>query len=140
MCLGNNESAGKHRAADRKGSRWLRVAIEAANAAARGKGTYLASQYARLKGRRGHKKAIVAVASILVIAWHLLSTGQPYSDLGADWFLQRHSSQAYRNRLVHQLERMGHKVTLEPPTLPDPSARRATTEGIFTSLWIAGAA
>jgi transposase len=117
MCPGNNESAGKHRAGTtRKGSRWLRVAlIEAANAAARGKGTYLASQYARLKGRRGHKKAIVAVAhSILVIAWHLLSTGQPYSDLGADWFLQRHSSEAYRNRLVRQLERMGHKVTLEP--------------------------
>ena len=117
ICPGNNESAGKHRAGTtRKGSRWLRVAlIEAANAAARGKGTYLASQYARLKGRRGHKKAIVAVAhSILVIAWHLLSTGQPYSDLGADWFLQRHSSQAYRNRLVRQLERMGHKVTLEP--------------------------
>lgn len=117
ICPGNNESAGKHRAGTtRKGSRWLRVAlIEAANAAARGKGTYLASQYARLKGRRGHKKAIVAVAhSILVTAWHLLSTGQPYSDLGADWFLQRHSSEAYRNRLVRQLERMGHKVTLEP--------------------------
>jgi transposase len=117
ICPGNNESAGKHRAGTtRKGSRWLRVAlIEAANAAARGKGTYLASQYARLKGRRGHKKAIVAVAhSILVIAWHLLSTGQPYSDLWADWFLQRHSSEAYRNRLVRQLERMGHKVTLEP--------------------------
>jgi transposase len=117
ICPGNNESAGKHRAGTtRKGSRWLRVAlIEAANAAARGKGTYLASQYARLKGRRGHKKTIVAVAhSILVIAWHLLSTGQPYSDLGADWFLQRHSGEAYRNRLVRQLERMGHKVTLEP--------------------------
>jgi transposase len=64
ICPGNNESAGKHRAATtRKGSRWLRVAlIEAANAAAQSKGTYLASQYARLKGRRGHKKAIVAVA------------------------------------------------------------------------------
>ena len=117
ICPANNQSAGKHRAGTtRKGSRWLRVAlIEAANAAARGKGTYLASQYARLKGRRGHKKAIVAVAhSILVIAWHLLSTGQPSSDLGADWFLQRHPSEADRNRLVRQLERTGHKVTLEP--------------------------
>jgi transposase len=57
----------------------------------------------------------VAVAhSILVIAWHLLSTGQPDSDLGADWFLQRHSSQADPNRLVRQLEPRGHKVTPEP--------------------------
>jgi transposase len=100
----------------RKGSKWLRITlIEAANAAARTKGTYLAAHYARIKGRRGHKKAVVAVAhSILVIAYHLLSRGEPYSDLGADYFLDRQSSQAYRNRLVRQLERMGHKVTLEP--------------------------
>jgi transposase len=59
-----------------------------------------------------------------VIAWHLLSTGQPYSDLGADWFLQRHSSEAYRNRLVRQLERMGAtRSPWNPPTPPDPSAR-----------------
>jgi transposase len=117
LCPGNNESAGKHFSGrTRKGSKWLRTAlVQAANAAARTKGTYLAAQYARLKGRRGHKKAIVAVAhSILVIAWHLLTREQPYSDLGADYFLQRQSSDAYRNRLVRQLERMGHKVTLEP--------------------------
>ena len=88
---------------------------QAANAAARSKGTYLAAHYARIKGRRGHKKAIVAVAhSILVIAWHLLTRNQPYTDLGADYFLERQNSEAYRNRLVRQLERMGHKVTLEP--------------------------
>jgi transposase len=89
--------------------------VQAANAAARTKDTYLASQYARLKGRRGHNKAIVAVAhSILVICWHLLVRDEPYSDLGADYFLQRQQSEAYQRRLVRQLERMGHKVTLEP--------------------------
>jgi transposase len=117
LCPGNNESAGKHYSGrTRKGSKWLRSAlVQAANAAARSKGTYLAAHYARIKGRRGHKKAIVAVAhSILVICWHLLSAGEPYSDLGADYFLQRQSSEAYKARLVRQLERMGHKVTLEP--------------------------
>jgi len=49
-----------------------------------------------------------------VIAWHLLSTRQPYSDLGGRLVLQRHSSESYRNRLVRQPERVGHKVTLEP--------------------------
>ena len=99
-----------------KGSAWLRQAlVEAAKAAARTKGTYLASQYARLKGRRGHAKATVAVAhSILVIIYHVLSRGQPYSELGADDLLERASTTAYKNRLVRQLERMGHKVTLEP--------------------------
>jgi transposase len=117
LCPGNNESAGKHYSGKtRKGSKWLRAAlVQAANAAARTKGTYLAAHYARIKGRRGHKKAIVAVAhSILVVCWYLLTTGEPYSDLGADYFLQRQSSEAYKNRLVRQLERMGHKVILEP--------------------------
>jgi transposase len=117
ICPGNNESAGKHGSGrTRKGSKWLRtVLVEAAQAAARTKGTYLASQYARIRGRRGPKKAAVAVAhSILVIAWHLLVRQEAYTDLGADYFVQRQASQAYERRLVRQLERMGHKVTLEP--------------------------
>jgi transposase len=117
VCPGNHESAGKHGSGrTRKGSKWLRVAlVEAAHAAARTKASYLAAQYARLRGRRGPKKAALAVAhSILVIAWHLLSRGEPYTDLGADYFVKRQTHQAYRDRLVRQLERMGHKVTLEP--------------------------
>ena len=117
LCPGTGESAGKHFSGQtRKGSKWLRMAlVEAAKAASRTKGTYLAAQYARLKGRRGHKRATIAVAhSILVIAYYLLERGEPYSDLGADYFLDRQSSDAYKNRLVRQLERLGHKVTLEP--------------------------
>jgi len=117
LCPGNNESAGKHFSGrTRKGSPWLRrTLIEAANAAARTKGTYLAAQYARLKGKRGHKKAIVAVAhSILVIAFHILQRLTAYAELGGDYFLKRQESEAYKRRLVHQLERMGFQVNLEP--------------------------
>jgi transposase len=117
MCPGNNESAGKHRSGKtRKGSKWLRHAlVESAGAAARTKGSYFSAQYARLKGRRGHKKAVIAVGhSILVVAYHVLERGQPYSELGEDYLLLRHSTQAYTNRLVRQLERLGHKVNLEP--------------------------
>jgi transposase len=77
----------------------------------------------------------VAVAhSILVIAWHLLTRNQPYSDLGADYFLERHNSQAYKNRLVRQLERMNYKVTLEPTQVADPVPHQATgrSTGIST--------
>jgi transposase len=80
MCPGNEESAGKRRSAKtRKGSKWLRSALtESARAAARSKGTYLASHYARLRGRRGSKKAAVAVGhSILVICYHVLERGCP---------------------------------------------------------------
>jgi transposase len=93
------------------GSRWSRRRTRPP----RTKDSYLAAQYARLRGRRGPRKAALAVAhAILVIAWHLLSRGEPYIDLGADDFVKRQAHQAYRDRLVRQLERMGHKVTLEP--------------------------
>lgn len=117
MCPGNNESAGKHRSGHtRHGSKWLRKAlIEAAHAAARTKDTYLAAQYQQIRGRRGAQRAAVAVGhSILVICWHLLSTGEPYHDLGGDYFDKRRNSTARQKRLIAQLEALGHKVTLEP--------------------------
>jgi transposase len=116
-CPGNDESAGKRGSGRmRKGSKWLAITlIESASSVARSKQTYLASQYARIKGRRGHKKAIGAVAhSILVIAYHVLQRHRPYSELGPDFLLRRDNAEAYTKRLVRQLERLGHKVSLEP--------------------------
>jgi transposase len=117
MCPGNNESAGKHKSGrTRHGSKWLRTAlIEAAHAAARSKDTYLASQYHRIRGRRGPAKAAVAVGhSILVISWHLLSTGETYNDLGGDYFDKRRTSTAHQRRLIGQLQAMGLDVTVTP--------------------------
>ena len=52
----------------------------------------MAAQFARLKGRCGYKKAVVAVAhSLLVIAYHVLSRQAPYHDLGYDYFQRRDS-------------------------------------------------
>src|SRR5215216_1762445 len=88
ICPGQEESAGKRRSGKtRKGDRWLRTAlVEAAQSAAgRTKDTYLRAQYLRIKRRRGHKKAIVAVAhSILVSAYHVLNEQRTYEDLGGD--------------------------------------------------------
>ena len=117
MCPGNNESAGKHKSGrTRHGSKWLRITlIEAAHAAARSKDTYLAAHYHRIRGRRGPSKAAVAVGhSILVISWHLLSTGETYTDLGGDYFDKRRTSTAHQRRLVAQLEAMGLNVTIKP--------------------------
>jgi len=38
----------------------------------------------------------------------------PYQDLGEDYLQQRQSAEHYQRQLVRQLERLGHKVTLEP--------------------------
>lgn len=67
--------------------------------------------------RRGHKKAIVAVAhSILVSAYHVLQDGVSYQELGGDYFLTREDRKRITQRLVSQLERLGQTVTLEPTT------------------------
>jgi transposase len=114
VCPGNDESAGKRRSGrTRKGSKWLRQTMaESAKAAARTKGTYLGARYARLRLRRGANRATVAVAhSILVAVWHMLQTGEVYRELGADYYLRRDPARQTR-RLVAQLERLGHTVTL----------------------------
>ena len=118
LCPGNNESAGKQKSGrTRKGNPWLRAAlVEVAQAAGRAKRTYLGAQYQRLVARRGKKKATVAVAhTILVIAYHLLRRGTTYDDLGNRYFDER-DRRAVEHRLVHRLQGLGYKVTLEPVT------------------------
>ena len=119
MCPGNNESAGKRRnGKTRKGSRWLRHAlIEAAHGAARTKNKYLKTQYHRIAAHRGKKKALVAVGhSILVISYHLLTRGQEYTDLGANYFDERDRN-AVERRCVKRLEKLGFKVALQPTAI-----------------------
>ena len=116
LALGNNESAGKRRpAATRKGSPWLRAAlVEAAQAAGRTKSTYVGAQYLRLLARKGKRCAAVAVAhTLLVVAYHVLTKREPYHDLGANYFDERHP-QAVEHRLVHRLEALGYTVSLQP--------------------------
>ena len=116
LCPGNHESAGKRRGgATRKGSPWLRAClVQAAHAAARTKGTYLAAQYRRLAARRGRAKAAVAVAhAILIIAYHVLTEGTVYGDLGGNYFDER-DRQAVEHRLVHRLQGLGYTVSLTP--------------------------
>jgi len=117
LCPGNNESAGKrHSGRTRKGSKWLRSALtQSAKAAARTKDTYFSAQYARLKGRRGHGRATIAVAqSILVAAFHILDRGVPHQELGADFFLRRHDPARQATKLIRQLNTLGYQVTLDP--------------------------
>ena len=115
LCPGHDESAGKRRSGrTRRGSKWLRTALpEAALAATRSNDTYLAAQYRRLKGRRGHGRAGIAVChSILAASWHMLQTGEIYHDAGGDYFTRLNPERQTR-RLIEQLEALGHHVTLE---------------------------
>jgi transposase len=116
MCPGNRESAGKrHSGHTNHGNRWLRTAlVQAAWAASHSKNTYLSAQYRRLAGRRGKKRAIVAVGhSILVMMYHMLKEGVDYHELGPDHLDKLHS-QRLTHYLVKRLESLGHEVALAP--------------------------
>lgn len=117
ICPGTNESAGKRgRGRTGQGNPWLRsILVECAWSAARSKDSYLSAQFWRIARRQGKKRAAVAVAhSLLVIVYHVLSSGQPYQDLGGDYFVRRVDPEVRTRQLVAQLEQLGHKVTLAP--------------------------
>ncbi len=115
ICPGNEESAGKRRKRRiTPGNRWLkRTLVQAAWAASHAKNSYLASQYRRLAGRRGKKRALIAVGhSILVTLYYLLKEGSQYADLGADFF-DRLEPERLTRYYAKRLERLGHNVKLE---------------------------
>jgi transposase len=99
-----------------KGNPYLKSVLgEAATAAAK-TDTFLGERYRRLVRRIGKRKALVAVArSILVIVWHLLADPTArFHDLGADYHASRIDRDRKTRNLVHQLQALGHKVTLQP--------------------------
>ena len=123
LCPGNHESAGKRKhGKPRKGSQHLKpLLVEAAWSAVK-TDTRLHARYHRLVLRFGgyrspaaKKKAIVAVAhTLIVIVWHVLTTGKTYTDLGPDYYIHRLDPEKETQRLIAKLQALGHTVTLQP--------------------------
>lgn len=80
---GNNESAGKKKSVriSRAGVYLKPALVQAAHAAVKDKGSsYYASKYERIQKRRGKKRAIIAIARmILTAAYSMLSTGEVWN-------------------------------------------------------------
>ncbi len=75
LCPSQNESAGKRKSSRlRKGAPWLKtMLVQCAWAAKRKKNCYYKAQFDRLRGKRGPKVAICAVAmSLLTAIYHML--------------------------------------------------------------------
>jgi transposase len=118
LCPRNDESAGKRRSTRiRQGCAWLKQGlIQAAWSISRMKQGYLASQFHRIRMRRGAKKAAVAVAgSVLTIAYCMLRDGTDYKDLGGAHFDVR-DKQKTAKRLLRRLEQLGVRVQVQPAT------------------------
>jgi transposase len=114
MCPGNHQSAGKQKSGKaRHGNQWLRkILVEAAWAAARKKGSYLNKFYHRLAGRLGKKRAVFALAhKILMIAYQVLKTRQPYVELGETYYLSL-DEERRKKRCIADLRALGYEAAL----------------------------
>jgi transposase len=112
LCPGNNESAGKSRSGrTTKGNKWLRVVLEqCAWAASRTGGTHLRQLYGRLVGRRGKKRALVAVGQrLLLIVSNVLKKGQIYEE-ATPLSPRPQDRERLKQRLLRRLEKLGVRV------------------------------
>ncbi len=128
LCPGNNISARKrkHGRTGDAGTYIKPLLIQAAWAAIRTKGR-LQARYSRLVRRFGgdknpaaKKKAITAIAhTLLKIAYQVLKTGVPYTDLGADFYTRQESPQHKQAWLERQLQKLhpgcAITITINPP-------------------------
>jgi transposase len=112
---GNNETGGKQRSGKRrKGNQHLTTGLVlAAHAAARQKNNYLRALFYRLAGRRGKRRAAIAVGrTILQMAYHMIQRGEAYRELGANYHdhLDRERT---AKRLVKRLQTLGYTVNVK---------------------------
>lgn len=118
LCPGSHESAGKHRKVGvRKGNPHLkRRMIQIATSAVKTNGTYYQHKYQQLGKRRGHKRAIVAIARIILTTiFHMISRGTDYAEV--DLPVPRPVNRVREaNRIVMQLHNLGFTVSLSPST------------------------
>lgn len=85
---GNNQTGGKRkRCRTRQGNQLLKTTLVCcANSAVKAKDTFYYAKFRSLVPRLGKKKAIIAVAHSMIKAiWHMLRTGEAFTDLGADY-------------------------------------------------------
>jgi transposase len=136
LAPGNNESAGRRRSGRRRkgNTQVCSILVEAALAAAKTR-SRIGARFHRLHRRFGGranpgaaKKAAFAVAHTLIkIIWSVLSTGEPYRDLGHDFYTRRVDPETQTRRLIAQLEALsGRKIVfLDDGDTPEDGQPRA---------------
>jgi transposase len=115
MSPGNNESGGKKKpGSTTHGNKYLKTMLtEFAWVASKTKGAYLRSKYHSLVGRRGKKKALVALGhKILIMCYHMLKQKRPYKELGVDYLDRRRKDKIARS-YIKRLNHLGYVVTLQ---------------------------
>lgn len=109
VCPGSNETAGKNKSGRiTYGDKYLRgLLVECGWAASRTKNTYMSAKYKSLVGRRGKKKAIIAVGhKILIATYFILRDKIEFKELGPD-----HLNNFKRDRLITYYRQQLEKLT-----------------------------
>jgi transposase len=87
--------------------------VQFAWAATRTKNTYLRSKYESLVGRRGKKRALIAVGhKILVATYFILKDKVKYKELGYE-FLQEKKKDKQISRYIKLLKELGAEVEIK---------------------------
>jgi transposase len=109
---GNNESAGKKKSGrTTHGDKYLKaLVVELAWGATRTKGTFYRAKYNSIVGRRGKKRALIAVGhKILCATYHILNEKVSYKEVGIEYFEKRKQKNRLE-RLKRELKEFGYKV------------------------------
>jgi len=113
-CPGEEESAGvNYSPRSPKGNRHMRRLLnQAANAAAKHKGSIFEIVYRRLVPRLGHNKTIGAIAHRLCqLIWMILNKGVRYEERGPA--VSENSRRARTSRMIRTLRKLGYRVELQ---------------------------
>lgn len=87
--------------------------VEAGWAASRTKNTYLRSKYESLVGRRGKKRALIALGhKILCAAYFIIKNKEPYVELGAGYLESRRKKNQIQSYL-DKLKSLGVEVEMK---------------------------
>lgn len=114
MCPGNNESAGRQKGTRiTQGNQYLKpILVECAWCATHVKDCYLRRKYESLVGRRGKKRALIAVGhKILIAAYYILKDKVAYKDLGYDYLDSRRKTSQVQSYL-DKLKNLGVEVNV----------------------------
>lgn len=112
----NNESAGKKKSVriSRAGVYLKPLLVQCANAAIKDKSCpYFKYRYESIKKRRGHKRAIIAIARMLLVCiFNMLSKNEAFNSCLYEEYLKKNSkSQPNINNLIIFLQSQGFVVT-----------------------------
>ena len=115
----NNESANKKKSTRiNKAGQYLKpLLVQCALSAIKDKEGYFGRKYTKIKKRRGHKKAIIAIARMMLVCiYHMILTGEEFNPTDLDRVLNPNSYNQNKKELTVEdalsfLQQQGYDIT-----------------------------